>query len=234
MALGSNTGTAKTYLSVGFGKIRQKQTENKQKVDANTPNAVKRETQSGAESWALEHDFVSGKIEKIFFKEDKEYGNSFEVVISDAVDIYQLSFTEESRFWFDFAKKLPNIDLSKEVKITAYDFEDKESKKRRAGISIEQSGVKINSFYDEKDGDKYKLLHGFPNAPTDMNWKDKDEVKVYFISVKKFLRSEFTRLFAEKWNETGRTPMEERDALESIITPNKNGGASLPEDDLPF
>jgi len=224
MSLGSNTGTAKTYLSVGFGKIRQKQTENKQKVDANTPNAVCRKTQSGSESWALEHDFVSGKIEKIFYKEDKEFGNSFEVTIADAMDTYQLSFTEDSRFWFDFMKKLPNIDLSKEVKITAYDFEDKE-KKRRVGISIEQDGNKILSFYEKKGEDnKWTLLHGFPTGEG-VDFKDKDEIKMYFIKVKKFLRGEFVRLFGEKWKESAH----KEDATETPLTPGIDDS-----DDLPF
>lgn len=221
MALGSNTGSPKIYLSVGFGKIRQKSLENKQKVDSNTPGAVKRETQSGAESWALEHDYITGKIENIFYKEDAQYGNSFEVVISDGIDKYQLSFTEDSRFWFDFMKKLPNIDLSQNVKITAYDFVNKEGKKV-AGISVEQNGTKILSFYEKKNGEKWELLHGFPTSDG-INFKDKDELKIYFIKVKKFLREEFSRLFSDKFKKT-----------ENAHPATEENISSEPTDDLPF
>jgi len=193
MGLGSNNQTQKTFLTVGFGKIRQKTLENKQKVDANTPGAIKRLTQSGAESWALEHDFIEGVIESIFYKEDAEFGNAFEVTISDFGEKYQLSFSEESRFWIDFMKKLPNIDLSTKVKITAYDFTDKENK-HKAGISILQNNIKITSFYEQKiDDGNWEFLHNYPTSKG-VDFKDKDEIKMYFIKVKKFLRSEFYRL----------------------------------------
>jgi hypothetical protein len=197
MALGSNIGTPKIYLTVGFGRIRQKTLENKQKVDTNTPGAIKRVLQSGTESWALEYDFVSGVIKSIFYKEDIQYGNSFEVVIEDIVDTYQVSFSEDSRFWIDFMKKLPNIDLNKEVKITTYDFTDKQNK-HRAGISVEQDGTKIKSYYEIQQEDKtWELLHGFPSGEG-IDFKDKDETKMYFIKVKKFLRNEFISKFKDK------------------------------------
>lgn len=209
MARGSHTEAGKIYLSVAFGKIRQKQTDDGKKVDENTPGAVKRQTQSGADSYAIEHDFVSGKIEKIFYKESTEYQNTFEVVISDGVENLQISFVEDSRFCFDFMKKLPNIDLSKEVKITAYDFNDRQTNKRKSGISIEQGGQKITSYYEKKDENgKWTMLHGFP-SPEGTDFKDKDETKIYFIKVKKFLKAQFEKLFAGKWSDN--TPAPEAD-----------------------
>ncbi len=197
MSLGSHSGSPKIFLQVSFGKIRQKNLENKQKVDANTPGAVRRETQSGNESWALEHDYLLGIIDNIFYKEDAQYGNSFEVVISDNIEQYQLSFTEDSRYWFDFMKKLPNVDFKSQVKISAYDFLNKESK-RIAGCGVEQNNQKIASYYEVKDKDnKWQLLHGFPISEG-VNFKDKDEVKVYFINVKKFLRKQFDDLIKPK------------------------------------
>jgi hypothetical protein len=232
MGLGSNSTTQRTYLSVGFGKIRQKQTNNKTKVDSQTPNAVMRKTQSGEESWALEHDFVTGVIEKIFYKEDEKYGNSFEVLIGDAIDNYSLGFTEDSRFWFDFMKKLPNIELSKEVKITIYDFEDKKTGKRRAGVSVEQNDVKILSYYDKKnDKGEWELLHGYPSGK-DIDFKDKDEVKMYFIKVKKYLRNQFNELFGTKWANDNPAYIP---AHGGNAAPDNNISVEdTPEDDLPF
>jgi len=223
MALGSNNGSPRIFLTVGFGRIRQKTLENKQKVDSSTPGAVKRLKQDKTETWALEHDYVSGIIENIFYKEDAQYGNSFEVTIRDVADLYQVSFSEDSRFWFDFMKKLPNLDLKKEVKITAYDFEDK-SGKRRAGVSVEQSGIKIKSYYETQNEDKtWNLLHGFPSGEG-VDFKDKDELKMYFIKVKKFLRNEFMTKFKDSFdNKTHSTATEEDDSF----TPPA-------DDDLPF
>lgn len=222
MALGTNSSSPRIFLTVGFGKIRQKSLENKQKVDANTPNAVKRLKKDNTESWALEHDFVSGTIENIFYKEDQQYGNSFEVVICDMGALYQLSLQEESRFWIDFMKKLPNVDLSKDIKITAYDFTDREGK-HRAGISLLQNEQKIQSYYETKSqSGTWTILHGFP-ASEGVNFKDKDELKVYFIQVKKFLRNEFNRLFSGKFQKH-----EEKSDTNDEYTP------SVPDDDLPF
>jgi hypothetical protein len=231
MATGSNSGTARIFLTVGFGKIRQKSLENKQRVDANTPNAVMRELANGGQSWALEHDYVSGVIENIFYKEDKQYGNSFEVVMRDGVELYQISFSEESRFCADFLKKLPNVNLSNELKITAYDFTNQEGK-HVAGVSLEQDGTKITSFYDkkhEKDGKvTWELLHGFPKSEG-VDFKDKDETKIYFIQVKKFLRSEFSRLFSDKFNKP-----EPKQEVHEDLEENSADIPSQPSDDIPF
>lgn len=199
MALGSHQNTDKIFLSVGFGKLRQKSLANREKVTADTPNAVKRETQSGKDSWALEYDFIEGLITFIYFKEDKEYGDSYEVTIQDGLDHYQISFKSDSRFWYDFAKKLPNIDLSEPVKITCYDFEDKVSGKRKAGVSILQNKEKVLSFYDKKDGDKWVLLHGFPDGSA-VDWNNKKKSKIFLMEVEEFLHDEFDKRIAPQFD----------------------------------
>lgn len=191
MAIGSNDGgSERTFLSVGFGKLRQKTLSSKERVNELTNGAVKRETHQGKESWAIEYNYVSGIIESIKHKEDAQYGDSFEVTVADGPEKYQISFPDDSRFWFDFMKKLPNISLRKDVKISVYDFESKE-RKRIVGCSIEQDGIKVKSFYDKQGDDgKWSSLYGYPSGK-DVDWKDKDEVKVYNIRVKKFLYNEF-------------------------------------------
>jgi len=68
------------------------------------------------------------------------------------------------------------------------------------------------------------LLHGFPTGEG-VDFKDKDEIKMYFIKVKKFLRGEFVRLFGEKWKESAH----KEDATETPLTPGIDDS-----DDLPF
>jgi hypothetical protein len=226
MATGTNSSSQKTFLNVAYGKLRQKSLENKEKVNANTPNAVKRISQSGTDSWAIEFDWIEGKIENIFHKDDPEYGDSFEVVLSDVLDKYQISFADNSRFWFDLAKKLPNVELSQIVKINPYDFTEKGTNKRRVGVSIEQNGKKILSFYDKKkDDNTWELLHGFPKPDIDINWKDKDEVKIYTIKVKKFLKAEFEKRIQ---------PLFGQPAKEHIEENNQDDIPAGAIDDLPF
>lgn len=224
MATGVHNGVSKIYISVGFGKLRQKSLENKDKVTKDTPGAKMRKTQQGSESWALEFDWLDGIIENIFYKEDAEHGNSFEVVMVDVMDRYQISFKDDSRFWFDLAKKLPNIDLKQKVKLNPYDFTDK-SGKRIVGLSVEQNGKKIESFYSKKD-DKggYLTLHNFPTPDLDMNWKDKDEVKIYTIKVKKFLKNELETKILPKF-QVQNTP---------TIEVDNDLPAEVGEDGLPF
>lgn len=224
--LGSNQNANRTYLSVGFGKIRQKSLDGKP-ITGDTVGAKKHETQSGAESWSIDYDFLEGKIENIFYKEDKDFGSSFEVVISDAADEYQLSFKEDSRFWVDFACKLPNIDLGNKVKITAYDFEYKG--KRHVGISLLQNGVKITNFYSEKTENGWITKHGFPNSEN-TNWTDKDDIKIYMIAVKKFLRSEFNTRIESMFTGTVKSKTDEQhpEQYETDIPPFPT------EEDLPF
>lgn len=227
MGLGNNNADGRTFLSVAFGKIRQKQLENREKVTSETPKAVMRKTQSGQESWAIEYDFIEGTIQNIFYREDKEYGNSFEVVIRDAADLFQLSFSENSRFWTDFARKLPNIDFNIPIKITAYDFTDSE-RKRRIGISVEQDGIKIQSFYHEQKDDKIIAINGFPSGD-DINFNDNDELKVFYIQVKKFLREEFNKRIAHNFESKNETqPTSEREYTEDFPPPPNE------EDDIPF
>jgi len=239
--LGANNHESRIYLSVGFGKLRQKSV-GRERVTSATPNAVKRLTQQNAETWALEYDYVEGVIENIFFKPDEQYGHSFEVVIVDVLDSYQVSFTEDSRTWFDLAKKLPNIVLTDRVKITPYDFDDKQTGKKRSGVSVVQFGEKVVSAYEVKNaGGQWACLHGFPES-TDVDWKDKDDIKLYMIKVKKFIRSEmsnkiiplFVKAESEKQVPDEGAPFDElplEDASNMI-----SGTNAVPhvDDDLPF
>ncbi len=103
-----------------------------------------------------------------------------------------VSIPQDSRYATDFLKRLPSIDLSKEVRLMPYDFE--KDGPRQVGLSVYQKGdsdeftVKVdNNFFtkvEEKDGKKvYTNLHGFPE-PTD---DDASDWPFYFKKVSKFL-----------------------------------------------
>lgn len=224
MALGNARQNARIYLSVGFGKIRQKSLSNGEKVSSTTPDAVKRTTQGGADSWAIEYDFIKGVIENIFYKEDEKYGNAYEVIVSDVADEYQLSFKEDSRFWNDFIKKLPNVNLKEQVNIMPYDFESKGH--RYVGLAIVQGEVKLKSFYEEKVNDTWKYLNNYPE-PVGVDWKDKDDVKIYMLKVKKYLRKEFNERIKPMFDHKP-IPKEFDDVPENKVE------IPVDDDDLPF
>ena len=238
MSKGNYSGSPKNFMGVSFGKFRQKTTDTGQKVDETTPGAVKRETQNGSATFAIEYDFISGVIENIFYKDGGEYDgkrmkNTFEVVIADGPDKDQISFKEDDRYWFAFMKKLPNIILDKPIKIIVYDFIGKD-KKRVVGLQVEQDDnpntirkekkdgsvvFQVLSYYDKKDGDKWTSLHGLPSGEG-IDWKDEDDRKVHIINVKKFLNAEFNEKFANKFTgiehpevDSSEPPIDEGDGL---------------------
>lgn len=171
--------THKKYLTVAYGKLRIK-------AEPNEAGAVKREFE-GRSSWAFEYSAIEGVITSIYYKESKEFGNSYEVTINDGEELYNISLREDSRYCQDFLCKLPNLNFSQPLKITPYSMEV-ENNKIIHGISIRQDNVKIQNAFVEYDKDHdnkriYKL--GYPE-PKSLNLSDK-EYKIYLIEIQLFL-----------------------------------------------
>lgn len=166
------------FLSISYGKLRKKST-------ADDSKAVERENRQGDMVWERVFTFVEGQITNIYYKESEDYGNSFDVTIDDGENKWGISFKESSRYCQDFLSRLPNIDLSKWVRISPYDFFPKGSEKSRQGITVWQDETKIPNYFVAKVDDKFIYNHGFPESTGKM---EKDDFKIYLIQVKKFLR----------------------------------------------
>ena len=184
MGLGIDKGSNTRFASIKEGSIRVKTTE-----DDTSPNLVKREytnptTKEDGVAYELKYAFLDGFIENIEFDE-LDWGK----VLNITIDGITLSINTSSRFGTDFMMKLPNIDLSKEVRIRPYDFESKDNGKRIVGLSIMQGESKIQSFFTEKTKDgKFKSVNGIPEVkPEDYKKFDKDDWNMHFTKVKKFL-----------------------------------------------
>lgn len=158
-----------------------------QTVPEGTEGAVKRyyETSDGKKGTKTEltFDTMSGVISAIFFFEG-EFGSTLHVV----VDGVELSMNTASTYAEDFMKKLPNIDLSKEVELSPYAFTDEKGKARK-GISIVQDGVKIqNAFYDFINKKACGGIEKIKLPKEDKRGKiSKDAWKLYFGQVRAFL-----------------------------------------------
>lgn len=179
--------SGKTYLSVVQGNLVQR-------VDKDTPNARKREYEKRDKStgvkWELVYMNWTGILQDIKIK-DSDFGEQCEIIFSDAI----ITVPTKSRYFQEFAGKVHNADLAREITLHPYDFEDDDGK-RRSGFSFIQDGEKLkNYFYGEKQGE---LKHGFPAVEGDRSAMDKDDWSVYFIKVKKFLIEKLADLeFAE-------------------------------------
>jgi len=169
------------YLHISYGKFRERAAENENGAEART-------NKDNKTVWEFVFDYVEGQITGVFHKEDDKFGNSFEVIIEDGTDKFQVSFKEGDNFFNDFFSKLPNIDLDVWVKLVPYDFVDQKTNKNKRGLVIWQGDVKVESKFTSYDQEtkKFNYSEGFPEPEKKM---DKEDWKIYFIKVVKFLRT---------------------------------------------
>lgn len=170
----------KIYANIiSDGSIRVNSTED-------NPDTVRRDwkLQNGdsGTKYELVYEELSGFIKGIYFQDGK-YGKSLRIVVQDEEEII-LTVNMQSNYSDDLMKKLPNIDINKEVTFKPYSFEDKAGKLKR-GVTVFQEEEKLKSFFHSED---QKELHGFPAPEKSHKKMDNDDWKVYFIGVKKFLQ----------------------------------------------
>ena len=170
-------------------------------VPEGTPGAVKREYETSDGKVGVKYDIIAesiaGKIEAITIREG-EYGKQLQVVFAgDGSDdpAVTVSLNLSSKFAEDLLKKLPNIKTDEEVKLVPYAFED--AGKKKAGITVYQSGEKVSGYYHEmvKKGKKEVLSpkNGYPEVPEESSKWDSDDWKIFFTQARKFLVSELEK-----------------------------------------
>lgn len=176
------------YYSIVSGSFRVQ-------VPQDHPEAVRRDWKSadGKSSGTKYERIVNalfGRIEEISFH-DGEYGMQVFIKLDENDDGENpiIALSTSSREAEDFLKKLPNINLSKEVKLRPFNFEGSEGDEVR-GMEIlqqdenDQFKVKITNFF--RDTEKKININGFPNPDPDTDYS-KDDWKIYFLSARKFL-----------------------------------------------
>lgn len=203
------------YLSIIGGKI-------KKQVAKGTEGAIERtyKTKDGNEGvkYELEYDNLSGKISKIAFY-DGEYGKQLSVSVKDD-KTYTLQLNASQSYGEDLMRKLPNIDLNKEVKLSPFDFEDDKGKIRQ-GITVYQDNEKIQNFFvevskDDKGNNVYKNVNGYPEPDGDKSEYDSDDWKAYYIKARKFVIAYITenvipKLSDESSQDTGKVEYPEEE-----------------------
>lgn len=175
-----------SYLSIIAGKLSQKVTQE-------TAGAVKREYEIDGkkwEKWELHYKNLSGFVTWTELRQT-DFWEVCSVLIEQDWEKFNLSFGTDSRYFGDFMKKLPNIDLKKPITLNPYDFESKGKQIR--WLDIRQDWEKIQNYY--YDADKQKNINWFPEInEKELEEDGKDYRSGYFLWVKKFLKKELTKI----------------------------------------
>jgi len=154
--------------------------------------SVKREYKTSDGKKGVKNEFIvesiQGKMISLNVYES-DYGKMIQVTLGDEKEKIIISLNSESSFGEDFMKKLPLIDVTKEVKLVPYSFED-ESGKKRKGVTIYQDDKKIPSNYGSKVGEKYVVTNGYPAFP---EGSDKFDIDDWKMTARKFLLVEISK-----------------------------------------
>ena len=174
------------YLTIIAGKLSQK-------VSEDTDGAIKREYDVDGNKgvkWELRYKNLSGFITWIEFKQS-DYGEMCIVTIEQNWEVDKLTINTDSRYFADLGRKISNIDLSKTVFINPYDFE--KNGKQIRWLDIKQDWEKITDAY--YDWETKKTKKGFPAVNDEDKKKyDKDDWKMFFIQIKKYLKAEMEKI----------------------------------------
>jgi hypothetical protein len=136
MALGNSTNA--TFLKVYDGKIvrtfKNATTDSKSRVNK-SGNTVHEEF----------YDYVEGRITSITTKEVDDYGKFWVIKLSDNGNDYQLEFNYSGSVAASFLKALPNVDLTKPVRLSPKKTVDGD--KTRQTLFINQDGKAAKWFW---------------------------------------------------------------------------------------
>lgn len=182
----------KTFLTIlSDGKLHQR-------VEADTTGAVERTYKrdikddkgkiTGEEDVTVHeliHTSATGLITNMYFQK----GNYGENLIVEIDNDGAISFNSNQSYGEQLLRKLPNIDLSKPVTISPYNFT--KNGKSNKGVTILQDEVKLQDYYF--DYDKKVSQNGLPEFDGDKD--DSNDWKLYFLQVNKFLKKQSQPIF---------------------------------------
>ena len=147
MAL-ENFSSGKIYLSIADGKLVRQFREA-------TPDTKERINKNGKQVFEQTFDAIVGRLTGVSKKEN-DYGIFIEIGLTDGKDNYNISTQFSGRYSSSFLKALPNINLSKDVRLLPWSMIDsKDASKKVTGITLYQNDgngwVKVAPFYTKED-----------------------------------------------------------------------------------
>jgi len=161
---------------------------------SDNPDAVRREykTSKGVEGvkFELVQDAYEGLIKSVNFH-DAGFGEmlniAFEREEGQAEGVI-ISVSTENNFGTDLMRKFPLVDFNKKVSLNPFSFLSDAGKDIR-GVTIRQDSIansgKVQDFFFDKEN---KIAtNGIPVPQGDVKAYTKDDWKIYFMQVRKFL-----------------------------------------------
>lgn len=114
------------------------------RVSADTKGAVDRVNKMGKTVHEVFYDSFTGKLINIRTR-DSEYGKQWEFDFKDGAEVYTLQLSYSNSYATNILKMLPNVDLTKEMKVQpAQKIEDGKTK---SSLFISQNGVTLKHAY---------------------------------------------------------------------------------------
>lgn len=207
------------YYTVIGGTFRRK-------VEEGTKGAVKREYETKDGKKGVKHELVfeqvAGHIVDMGLH-DGDFGRTLDITLDENRDGLNphVQFNVETTYGEDVLKRIPHIDFRKEVTFRPYSFEDDGREVR--GVAISQDGeVHKNFFWDYENN---KAINGLPVPAEDTEGYSKDDWKMHFIGVRKFLIEYYTeKVFPRFQKEAQEEKVPSAQPREEVINP----------DDIPF
>lgn len=119
-----------------------------QRVEEGTPGAIARVNKLGKTVYEKFYDSFTGKLVSIKVQ-DGTYGKTWNFGFKDKEDVYTLQLSYSNSFATQLLKMLPNVDLTKEMKISPSVKEV--DGKNRSSLFINQDGVALKHAYTREN-----------------------------------------------------------------------------------
>lgn len=236
------------YYTIKDGSFRLPSTE--ENKDAIRREYINPKTNQPGVAFELGFNALYGFIENVKFVEnilkDGTTLRSLNIVLGANEDGKSqiISVPIDSRYSADFLKRLPNVDVAREVQLRPYDYQDK-SARRHIGFGVQHANDKgewlerVEDFFTEVKevgGTKvFSALNGFPEATE----KDARNWKLYFMKVTEFLIDYTTEHVLTKFSDDEK----KNRAMDQALSPSTSEASSpdieypkeeVNPDDIPF
>lgn len=207
-----------TFLNIRGGKLRQKVSE--ENINSELFTWIDKDTGVQKQKYELSFDAWAGTIKSVIFN-DTDYGMQCYIELDDATIVLPCSM-QRSRHFVDFAKRIKNADITKELLFDPFDFVSAEDKKVQ-GLAMYE-GVKsaetklTNCYYDVVKKQWDKVL---PKPEEDPEHMDKDDWKTFYNGkMRKFYIKQVEKQF-KKLNEESEalikaTPEQEKEVSAAV------------------
>lgn len=207
----------------------------RRRVADDTPGAVKRDYETSDGTKATKYEMVVDSLEG-YVKDigifDGDFGRNLQIKLDpNAKGISpQIQFSIETTYGEDVLKKLPRVDFKKPVKFRPFAFTDQTSGREIRGVEVSQDGEKFKNFF--WDAEAKAPINGLPAIEGDTSGYTKDDWKIHFLNVRKFLVGFF--------NDTIRPRFEQEVQQQTTGAPvskeisQMDGEEEINPDDIPF